>query len=86
MSDQDTRILLREFKLFRDATKGRLGDIERSIRELTLAVVELNKTIRSVPGLVDNAVEADQNMRVLEARLAVVEHDLPRKRNGGSAR
>ena len=84
--DKPVRILLREFRLFRDATAGRLSSLEASVRELTLAVVELNKTVRSVPGLIDLSVETDQNMRVLEARLHVVEEELPRKKNGGSTR
>ncbi len=87
MSDALFKVFLREFRLFRDAALGRLNSLEAGVAKLTVAVVELDKTVKSVPGLVDNANDQGQNMRVLDARLKVVEEDTGRKRkNGGHAR
>ncbi len=87
MSDALFKTFLREFRLFRDAALGRLNSLETRVGELTEAVVELSRTVKSVPGLVDQAVEQDTNLRVVDARLKVVEEDTGRKRkNGGSPR
>ena len=90
MTDRETlRTILREFRLFRDAALGRLSNVETRMSKVETALVELNKTVRSIPGLVDQAVRQDGNARVLDARLKVVEDDSKRgngKRNGGHAR
>lgn len=87
MSDP-AKDLLREFRLFRDAMRGEINDMRGELRAVCEAVIELNKTVRSVPGLIDVANEQDQHARALEARLRVVEEDQDRqrKRNGGSPR
>jgi hypothetical protein len=69
--------LLREFRLFR-------SEMRTEMREMRMAIVELGRTVRSVPGLVDVAVEQGTNMAVLDARLAVVEEGGPG--NGRPAR
>ncbi len=95
MSSQDPflrefRAFLREFRLFRDATLGRLSIIEINLEKLTAAVGGLGKTVESIPGLVDQAIKQDANARVLEARLRVVEEDHHvgngKRKNGGQAR
>ncbi len=90
MTDRETlRTILREFRLFRDAALGRLDNVETRMSKVEAALVELNKTVRSIPGLIDKAVKQDANTRVLEARLKLVEEDTARgngKRNGGHAR
>ncbi len=87
---REFRAFLREFRLFRDATLGRLSIIEVNIEKLTAAVGELGKTVESIPGLVDQAIKQDANARVLEARLRVVEEDHHsgngKRKNGGSSR
>lgn len=94
MSDtllREFRAFLREFRLFRDATLGRLSIVEVNIEKLTAAVGELGKTVESIPGLIDQAVKQDANVRVLDARLKVVEDDghgngNGKRKNGGHAR
>ncbi len=87
---REFRAFLREFRLFRDATLGRLSIIEVNLEKLTAAVGELGKTVESIPGLVDQAMKQDANARVLEARLRVVEEDHHagngKRKNGGSSR
>ncbi len=77
MSANASLQLLHEFRAFRSEMRIRLD-------ELTAAVVEVGRTVRSIPGLVDAAQEQGTNLAVLEARLSVVEDE--KAGNGGSPR
>jgi len=77
VSASATLQLLNEFRAFRN-------EVRTEMHEMRAAIVELGRTIRSVPGLVDNAHQVGTNVAVLEARLAVIEEE--QAGNGGPTR